>query len=251
LTLAWRRTIAELAGRRVQVRMAESNASTWLSIEGHGVWAIDRASGRIDLVEPAPDCAATTLALEGPVRLLAMAELGSYAIHAAALGTSDGGLAALTAPSGVGKSTFAALARTMGRERAADDLLPIGLDATESIVARPHLAQPKLGPSEQYPPHAPAERALRALVRLERGKTAAWNPLPAKAAMDLVLRSTVATRIYTRSALASHLAFCRRVAEAVRDDRIACGTLTVADRPGAIVSAVSEALTLLDAALAR
>jgi hypothetical protein len=69
--------------------------------------------------------------------------------------------------------------------------------------------------------------------------------------MDLVLRSTVATRIYTRSALASHLAFCRRVAEAVRDDRIACGTLTVADRPGAIVSAVSEALTLLDAALAR
>jgi hypothetical protein len=247
----WRAAAAELAGRAVEVRLAEDGPWTLLAIEGHGTWAIERATGRVEILEPAPDAETATLAHDGPVRLHALAERGVHVLHASAIAAPDGGLVALTAPSGVGKSTFAEWARSLGRERCADDLLPIALDASGHFVARPHFPQPKLAAEQQYPADAPAERRLTALVRLERGEQAGWAPLPARAAMDLALRSTVATRVYSKAALGAHLGFCQRFGAAVGEGRIACGVLTVPHRPDAVSEAVREALAVLDAALRR
>jgi hypothetical protein len=230
-------------------RVALDGHLTLLEIEGHGSWSIDNGNGSVGVIIPAPSAETATLALDGPVRLHALAERGVHVLHASAIAAPDGGLVALTAPSGVGKSTFATGAWALGRERCADDLLPIALDATGHVVARPHFPQPKLAADQQYPPDAPAERHIAALVRLERGEQAGWAPLPARAAMDLVLRSTVATRVYSKAALAAHLSFCQRVGVAVGEGRIACGVLTVAHRPDAIETAVREALGVLDAAL--
>jgi energy-coupling factor transporter ATP-binding protein EcfA2 len=247
--LEWRVADAELAGVPVRVDITEDGPWTLLAIEAHGVWAIERASGRIEVIAPAPDASSATLALDGPVRLHMLAERGVYVLHASAIAASGGGLVALTAPSGVGKSTFAACTQALGRERAADDLLPIALAADGRFVARPHFPQPKLSPDEQYPLYAPGERPLAAVVRLERGEVARWTPWSARAAMELALRSTVATRVYSKAALAAHLSFCRRFGEAVGEGRIACGVLTVPHRPEAIETAVREALDVLDAAL--
>jgi energy-coupling factor transporter ATP-binding protein EcfA2 len=247
--LAWRETTAELTGSAVAVRMAEVGPCTILAVEGHGTWRVDRTTGQVEVVEPAADAQAAALALDGPVRLHMLAERGVHVLHASAIAASNGGLVALTAPSGVGKSTFAACAHALGRERAADDLLPIALAADGRFVARPHFPQPKLSPDEQYPHDAPNERSLAALVRLERGEVASWTRLSARAAMELALRSTVATRVYSKAALAAHLSFCQRFGEAVGEGRIACGVLTVPHRPEAIETAVREALDALDAAL--
>lgn len=249
VSLEWRLADAELAGRPVLVRIAEDGPRTILAIDGHGTWAIEPTSGRFEVVEPAPDAESAALALEGPVRLHALAERGVHVLHAAAIASPDGRLVALTAPSGSGKSTFAACAWALGRERAADDLLPLTQAADRGFVARPHFPQPKLSAEQQYPLDAPDERPLGALVRLKRGDIAGWTPLSARAAMDLALRSTVATRVYSKAALAAHLGFCQRVGAAVDEGRIACGVLTVPHRPEAIETAVREALDVLDAAL--
>lgn len=249
--LAWRVADAELAGVAVRVDMAEVGPCTILAVEGHGTWRVDRTTGQVEVVEPAADAQAAALALEGPVRLHVLAERRVHVLHASAIASPDGRLVALTAPSGVGKSTFAACAWALGRERAGDDLLPIAHSTDRGFVARPHFPQPKLSADQQYPLDAPDERPLGALVRLERGDIADWAPLPARAAMDLALRSTVATRVYSKAALAAHLAFCQRFGAAVGEGRIACGVLTVPHRPDAIETAVSEALAVLDAALER
>lgn len=245
----WRETTAELAGCPVMARLAFDGPLTLLEIEGHGTWAIDRGDGSVEVIVPAPSTEAAALAFEGPVRLHALAERGVHVLHASAIASPDARLVALTAPSGVGKSTFAAWARALGWERCADDLLPITRAADGEFVARPHFAQPKLSPDEQYPLDAPGDRPLAALVQLERGEVARWTPLSARAAMELVLRSTVATRVYSKAALATHLGFCQSFGVAVGDGRMTCGVLTVPHRPEAIDSAVREALAVLDAAL--
>jgi hypothetical protein len=247
--LGWRIADAELAGNKLRVNIAEDGPRTILAIEGHGIWAIDRKTGEVEVISPAPDDESAALAFDGPVRLHALAERGVHVLHASAIAAPGGGLAALTAPSGIGKSTFAAWARALGWERCADDLLPIARAADGEFVARPHFAQPKLSPDEQYPLDAPGERPLAALVQLERGEVASWTPLSARAAMELVLRSTVATRVYSKAALATHLGFCQSFGVAVGDGRMTCGVLTVPHRPEAIDSAVREALAVLDAAL--
>ncbi len=233
----------------MRVDIVEHGPRTILAIEGHGTWRVHRDTGQVEVIEPAPDAQAAALALEGPVRLHALAEHGVHVLHASAIAARDGRLLALTAPSGVGKSTFAARAWALGRERAADDLLPVTRAADGVFVARPHFAQPKLPEDQQYPIDAPEERPLAALIRLERGDVAIWTPLSARAAMDLALRSTVATRVYSKAALAAHLGFCQRFGAAVGEGRIACGVLTVPYRPEAIESAVRETLAVLDSAL--
>ena len=247
--LNWRETAAELGGCTVAVRLAEDGPYTILAVAGHGTWHVDRSSAQVEVIDPAPDAQAAALALEGPVHLHVLAERGVHVLHASAIASPDGRLVALTAPSGSGKSTFAAFARALGRERAADDLLPLTQAPDGGFVARPHFAQPKLPAEQQYPLDAPDERPLAALVRLERGDVAGWTPLSARAAMELALRSTVATRVYSKAALAAHLGFCQRFGVAVGEGQIACGVLTVPHRPEAIESAVRGSLAVLDAAL--
>lgn len=243
--------MAELGGRIVWIRVLEDGQRLLLKIEDHGLWAIDRPTGQIEIVSPPPDDAAAARVLDGPIRLLTLAERGIHVLHASAIAATDGGVVALTAPSGIGKSTLAAIARRIGRERVADDLLPVSVAPDGGVFAHPHFEQPKLPADAQYPPDAPDERPLTAIVRLERGPAATWTPLPARAAMDLVLGATVATRVYSKAALADHLAFSGRIGRAVGEGSLGCGRLTVPDRPEAIETAVREALCVLDAALAR
>lgn len=247
----WREATAELGGRDVRVRVQEDGQRLLLAIEDHGLWAIDRPTGQVEIVSPPPDDAAAARVLDGPIRLLTLAERGIHVLHASAIAATNGGVVALTAPSGIGKSTLAAIARRIGRERVADDLLPVSITADGRPLALPRFEQPKLPADSQYPPDAGDERPLMAIVRLDRGPAATWAPYSARAAMDLVLGATVATRVYSKAALAAHLAFCGGIGGAVGEGRLTCGRLTVPDRPEDLETAVREALAVLDSALAR
>lgn len=199
---------------------------------------------------PPQDVSELALALEGPVLLHALAHAGIHVLHASAIAMPDGRAIALTAGSGTGKSTFAALARTYGWPRLADDLLPLTRVGT-AWVARPHLNQPKLADDEQYPAAAPRDAPLAAIVELARGPAARWDDYDAGTVARLLLAGTVATRTYTGPMLVAHLEFCAAAGRAAASGELLAGRLTVADRPGAIGDAVGEALALLASRLRR
>jgi hypothetical protein len=68
---------------------------------------------------------------------------------------------------------------------------------------------------------------------------------------DLVLASTVATRVFASRSLAAHLAFAAQVASIVAAERLLVGRLGMADRPDDVAGAAGEALAIVDAALRK
>lgn len=236
----------ELGDARVRVAVATARGRWLLRIEGHGDWSYDPARRRIALgAVGAPDDPATALAaLRGPVLLHALAHEGVHVLHAAGIRTATG-VIALTAPSGVGKSSFAARAAARGVERVADDLLPIGRAAPDGFVARPHLHQPRLAAAEQYPARAPVALPLRAIVALTRGAAATCDALDPRACFDLLVRATVGTRVYPPALLAAHFAFCAALADAAERGGPPVVRLVVPHRPGAVASALDEAWAVL------
>ena len=173
--------------------------------------------------------------------LHALAQLGVFVVHASAARTPGGALVAFTANSGVGKSTLARVAAERGWQRVGDDLLPIAIREGQ-VVALPHFPQPKLADSQQYPTNAPQALPLAALMHLSRGRAAHLEGLAPRQTADLVLASTVATRVFASRSLASHLAFAAQLANAATAGRLVVGRLTVADRPGEVAGAAGEAL---------
>ncbi|HLF56293.1 MAG TPA: hypothetical protein VI942_05540, partial [Thermoanaerobaculia bacterium] len=147
-------------------------------------------------------------ALGAPLAL-ALAARGVHLLHASALALGDAAVA-LTAESGVGKSTLAASADPDGAwRRIADDLLPVrlGLDPR----ALPHFPQLKLAPAEEYPASAPLAVRLAAVVELDRGPEdgpLALERLDPAAAALVLARATAAALLFDASLLGAHLAAC-------------------------------------------
>lgn len=179
--------------------------------------------------------------LQGPMLLHALAHLGCFVIHASAIRRPGEAVTAVIADSGVGKSTLAQIATTLGWERVADDLLPLRCEQ-QQILALPKLQQPKLAADCQYPSTAPDALALGRFVRLRRGPESAAARLRAGACARVILENTVAMRVYPKQALAEHLRFAAALAQQVEHGRIEALELQLAERPNDIAGAIAEAL---------
>jgi hypothetical protein len=240
----WRE--AELMERPTRVAVLPIGSERHLLALGRfGSYTVDLGAGVVEVHRQPAAGIALAEVLEGPVLLHALATRGIHALHASALLRPDGRVIAFTADSGTGKSSLAARAQAHGWVRVADDLLALICDHGR-IDALPGLHQPKLALAEQPASRLPERLALAALYRLQRiHGPARLQALDAIEACTLLLRATVATRVYAPESLAEHLRFAARFAEAVRDGSLQIATLELPDRPEDIAGALDEALTLI------
>ena len=241
--------VAELCEIPVQVTLAEAPPLSDLDLGQFGAYRFDGDRATVWIRRPALEPAWQIEALRGPVLLHALAQRGVFVLHASAARQPGGPLIAFTANSGVGKSTLAQAAADLGWERVGDDLLPIA-ERAGHFVALPHFPQPKLADNQQYPTDAAPLLPLAALVQLERGAAASFQPLAPRKAADLLLASTVATRVFASRSLAAHLALAAHFAGEVSAGRLVVGCMTMPDRPKDVRGAAGETLAALAAALA-
>lgn len=180
-------------------------------------------------------------ALGAPLAL-ALALRGRFLLHASAV-VGNGRAMALTARSGVGKSTLAAFAARASRcewTRVADDILPVELDHEPLVL--PHFPQLKLSAAESYPGLGPPTIPLVALVELDRREPAeaqiAVDALAPSAAALALARATVAARLFDGELLERHLVACARAARRLRVVRLRYPSGL--DRLGAVLARLGE-----------
>lgn len=237
---------ATLGEHATTVTVIETPPAWLIDLGAYGRYGYDTRAGAISVYRDAGSAELTRLALEGPVLAHALAHHGIHVLHASAIRRGEGPVVVLTATSGAGKSTFAAVAAGAGWTRVADDLLPWRVDDTGAPQTLPHLHQPKLTSAQQYADEAPPVLPVAAILHLARtAGPPKLAPIEGRAAIDLVIGATVGTRAYPRHALAGHLARAAAIARAAEAGQLRIATLTVRDRPDDPAAAVLEALDVL------
>ena len=203
---------ARVGLRECRVRSLAAPGRDLLEISGAGTFAMLHDQDRIELdPEPGAADAAVEEALLGPALALTLARRGVFVLHASAV-VLGGGVIGFLGESGAGKSTLARLLADEGAALAADDLLPV----TEGPAALPRYPQLKLGPAEmaaiaRLEPRYP----LLALYELAPGEEVSVEELPAPTAVTaaaLLIKHTVAGRLFPRDLLAAHLGFAADLA---------------------------------------
>jgi hypothetical protein len=200
---------ARVGVRECRVRSLAAPGRDLLQVSGAGAFSLPHGEDRID-IDPEPGAADAALeeALLGPALALALARRGVFVLHASAV-VIGGGVVGFLGESGAGKSTLARLLAAEGLPRAADDLLAV----TEGPAALPHFPQLKLGAAEMasiagLEPRYP----LLGLYELAPGEEVAAEPLPPVGAAALLLKHTVAGRLFSRDLLSAHLSFVSAIA---------------------------------------
>jgi hypothetical protein len=146
------------------------------------------------------DRSAAREVLLGPGLLLLLAARGVFAVHASALQVGNRAVL-LPAPSGSGKSSLARHAAAAGVVALTDDIAPIDVARGVLCPRFPQLKWPE--------PLAVAdcEVPLHAFVFVTRGTAAlSLEPMRAGDARTLLIRDTVAARLFPARLLAQHLA---------------------------------------------
>lgn len=195
---------ARVGLRECRVRSLAAPGLDLLEISGAGAFAMPHGQDRIE-VDPEPGAgeAAVEEALLGPALALALARRGTFVLHASAVVWSGGAIGFL-GESGAGKSTLARLLTSQGLALAADDLLAVD----EGPAALPHYPQLKLDEAAMAAIAALAPRyPLLGLYELAPGEEVAVEELPGVSAAALLLRHTIAGRLFSKDLLAAHLAF--------------------------------------------
>ena len=161
--------------------------------------------------------------LLGPVVVLALALQRTWSLHASAAICNDN-LILFLGESGQGKSTLAAyLANEAGWRLAADDILPVSLDA-ESLAAWPRFPQLKLPMRSQPGPGLPEQLSVSQVCILSDAdvdEMPALQRLSSTQAVKALLGHTAGTRMFPPELLANHLAFCSQSANRVPVYRLA------------------------------
>jgi len=202
--------VARIGTRDCRVLCLAAPGCDFLRISGAGSFAMAREEAAIAAeLEPGAGEAAVQEALLGPVLALALARRGVFVLHASAV-VADGGVIGFLGESGAGKSTLARLLAAEGAPRAADDLLAV---TAEGPAARPRFPQLKLD-AEAMAAIVALEPSypLLALYELAPGEAVAGEELTAMSATTLLLKHTVAGRLFARDLLAEHLAFAADLA---------------------------------------
>ena len=209
--------IARVGLRECRVRSLAAPGLDLLEISGAGTFAMPHGQDRIEIdPEPGAGDAAVEEAILGPALVLALARRGTFVLHASAVVWS-GGILGFLGESGAGKSTLARLLAAEGAALAADDLLAVD----ESPAALPHLPQLKLDEAAMAAIARLAPRyPLLGLYELAPGEEVAVEELPPVSAAALLLKHTVASRLFPRDLLAAHLAFMGEMAGRVAINRL-------------------------------
>lgn len=218
-----------------------------LRVRFPGLLSFDLVAGSTLRWHEAPDDPrAAEEALLGAGLVLALAERGTFCLHASAVHASHGGAFVLAGASGAGKSTLAGLLeQEVGWRRLADDITPLEVD-TRAATVHPHFPQLKLGPEQAYPDDAPGALPLRGVVELVRGAAdarPALERLPSAEAFRTVLARTAAARLFTPELLAAHLKFAECLAA-----RTPLYRLVLPHRPDALEGLARAAAELLECA---
>lgn len=190
---------------------ARGRAARWsYALEGLGVLDVDM-DAQVAAVDPAMDPAAAREILFGPGLLLLLATRGIYGIHSSAI-RAGGRCFVLPALSGSGKSTFARLAAEAGAEALTDDISPL-LMQDGVLRLRPRYPQLKWEDPWRTPD---LDLPVSAIVFLQRdGSALALEPLGAAEATRLLIRDTVAARLFPPHLLRTHLEAMACFAESV------------------------------------
>ena len=201
---------ARVGARECRVRSLAAPDGDFLEVSGAGAFAVRPEGIEVD-PEPGAGEAAVEEALLGPALALALARRGVFVLHASAVVLRHGVIGFL-GESGAGKSTLARLLSEAGAALAADDLLPIGPDAS----ALPHFPQLKLDPASMASiAGLAASHPLRALCVLEPAPPTAevrLEALPPGSAAAGILRHTIAGSLFADDLLAEHLGFAAAIA---------------------------------------
>jgi hypothetical protein len=203
---------------------------------------LDRAGRSVRLLDA--DWPPATVLL-GPPLLLAVALAGRFCLHASAIRRPGEAAWLLSAPSGTGKSTLAEVSESLGWQRLCDDLSPVSLVAVRdggSVRAQllPRLPQLKLGP---VCPELPLALDCSDLVELVRAERPQLRALQGSALLHLLLRSTVACRMFDARLATRHLEWATTLAS--RNGGLRGWQLTVATDKVSPAAAASAALALL------
>ena len=208
---------ARVGLRDCRVRSLAAPGRDLLEISGAGTFAMPHGQDRIEIdPEPGAGKAAVEEALLGPALALALARRGTFVLHASAV-IRGGGVIGFLGESGAGKSTLARLLAAEGAALAADDLLAIA----EGPAALPHFPQLKLDEAATAAIARLAPRyPLLELYELAPGEEVAVEELAPVTAAALLLRHTIAGRLFPRDLLAAHLAFMGETAGRVAVKRL-------------------------------
>ncbi len=205
---------ARVGARECRVLCLATPDCDFLQISGAGAFAISRKQDCIDVdPEPGADDGLVAEALLGPAFALALARRGVFLFHASAVVLQGRGVVGFLGESGAGKSTLARLLVEAGKgvALAADDLL-----AVEDAMALPHFPQLKLGTAamsaiERLEPRYPL-LGLYGLNAAETAEAVGAEALPAVSAAALLLRHTIAGRLFAKDLLAEQLDFAAGLA---------------------------------------
>lgn len=203
---------ARVGTRECKVRCLSAGGRDLLQISGAGAFSISREPGSIE-VDPEPGAGGPAVeeALLGPALVLALARRGIFVLHASAV-LLQGEAIGFLGDSGAGKSTLARLLAEEGAALAADDLLAIA----EGPAALPHFPQLKLEPAAMtaiagLSPRYPLRR-LYALAPAPPEAEVASADLHPVGAASLLLRHTVAGRLFAADLLSAHFDFAVGIA---------------------------------------
>ena len=157
--------------------------------------------------------------LLGPPLMLALALQDNFALHGSAL-LSGATTLALVGCSGAGKSTLAReLALSGFAQRIADDVLPASFNGERGLV-HPHFPQLKLSPQSQYPIKQPAALPMAAIIEVLAASPVCCEVPELKRAnahqaIQILIRHTVAARLFPPALLSRHFAFCAHLSRTV------------------------------------
>ena len=222
-------TVGWVGGEQREVETWSASPGVLLKVAGGSDFYIaPRGRGILRVDGGESDCPSSRTAqsdlldreiLVGPALVLALAQRGTWCLHASAA-SFNGRLTAFLGESGQGKSTLAEYLDTDGGpewRRIADDILPVTFDSSV-VQVWPHFPQLKLSqmsqPGPGLPDHLPLDR-ICVLSRAELDQGPSLQLLSAREAMQAVVSHTAGTRLFDPSLLAGHLAFCAGVARQV------------------------------------
>ncbi|HEX2997805.1 MAG TPA: hypothetical protein VHP14_23480 [Anaerolineales bacterium] len=167
----------------------------------------------------------------GPGLVLALALRAVWSLHASAAMFKQKTVVFL-GESGTGKSTLAAyLSKISNWNLVADDILPVEMIANE-IRVLPHFPQLKLSmntqPGAGLPERLPLDKVC-VMKLVTQDAAPELELLPPSLAVQMLLRHTAGTRMFTPEMLGQHLSFCSQAAS-----RIPVYQLSYPHRKGAL-----------------
>ena len=152
--------------------------------------------------------------LLGPVLILNLAMNKVFCLHASAFSFNDK-VFILMGSSGTGKSTIARFMNNQKQaRRIADDILPLKIIGN-NLTILPCFPQLKLPANQQYTGDAIIAETILLFAQKSNSETE-LTPVETFDAIKLLIKHSVATKLFAKNELANHLSFCHLASSKVK-----------------------------------